>query len=368
MVQRYTPEVEVGLAAMHEEYESLLRDGRRWSLRSLFSTSDGDIADYCRSFRPNRFGAQARAETERFCRRYDIWLEPGGDHYNSMTPYLHPNTITAERMTIIGIFNAILFWLNDRVGREKFGHLSALEQQQARDLVDRLCVLLDTQYAAEHLTPVEAATAELLTMLRKDADEAWFDRFLTATIDHLRPAIRDQNARARDGLLGVEDYIALRVHVSGMYPAIALCEFARDDYLPWDRLGAAGLAQQLHQLRLSTAELGALMNDMFSFEKECIADRADFNLIPIRLLNSPGATLADAIDRAAQIVRDRLGRFHRTRAALIRRCATLPDAALAESVVAHVDDLERCVQATWVWQHTTQRYKGLSIFTENLPS
>ncbi|RDI44883.1 terpene synthase family protein [Nocardia mexicana] len=365
MVQRYTPEVEADLAAMREEYESLLRDGGRWSLRSLFSTPSSDIADYCRGFRPNRFGTQACAEVERFCRGHGIWLESGGAHYNSMTPYLHPNTVTAERMTIIGTFNAILFWLNDRVGREKFAHLSAIEQEEAHELVDRLCRLLGTQFATDDLTPVEAATAELLTTLRKHAGPVWFERFQTATADHLRPAIRDQNARARDALLSVEDYIDLRVHVSGMYPAIALCEFARDDYLPWDRLDGAGLGHDLRQLRRLTAELGALMNDMFSFEKECIGDRSDFNLIPICLLDTPGSGLVGAVNRAAQIVRDRLTRFHRTRSALTSHCAALGDAGLAESVAAHADDLDRCLQATWVWQCTTRRYKGLSIFTEN---
>ncbi|WP_460695773.1 terpene synthase family protein [Nocardia thraciensis] len=364
-MQRYTPEVEADLAAMREEYESLLRGGRRWSLRRLFSMPGSDIADYCRDFRPNRFGAQACEEVERFCRGHGIWLESGGAHYNSMTPYLHPNTVTAERMTTIGIFNAILFWLNDRVGREKFAHLSATEQEQAHILVDRLCRMLDTRFATDGLGPVEAATAELLTTLRKHADPVWLERFLAATADHLRPAIRDQNARARHALLSVEDYIDLRVHVSGMYPAIALCEFARDDYLPWDRLDGSELGDDLRRLRRLTAELGALMNDMFSFEKECIADRADFNLIPVCLLSAPDATLVDAVHQAAQVVRDRMTRFHRVRSALDRHCAALGDATLAESIAAHADDLDGCLQATWVWQCTTRRYKGLSIFTEN---
>ncbi|WP_433207720.1 terpene synthase family protein [Nocardia sp. CA-107356] len=365
MVGEYGPAVEAELAAMRTEYEALVGAGRGWSLRTLFSTPDCDIVDFCEGFAPNRFGVRAAAEVEGFCRRFGIWLEVGGAHYNSMTPYLHPYAATAQRMTTIGIYNAILFWLNDTVGREKFAHLTDTEQRQAAATVERLCGLLDTRNAAMDPTPVEAATVEFLELLDGYADPDWLGRFLDSTIDHLRPAIRDQNARARGELLAVPDYIDLRAQVSGMYPAIALCEFGRDEYLPWHRIQAAGLDADLHRLRRLTVEIGALMNDVFSFEKECIHDRADFNLIPLCLLNNPGATLAEAVLDAGRIVRDRLTEFHRVRARIGRYCGELTDRSVVEPVSAHVEDLLGCVQATWVWQTTTLRYKGISIFNEN---
>ncbi|MFI6365624.1 terpene synthase family protein [Nocardia sp. NPDC050630] len=365
MVGEYTPVIEARLATMQADYAALIRARRKWSLRELFSTSDCDIVDFCAGFAPNRFGEQACAEVEQLCRRYGIWLDAGGAHYNSMTPYLHPHAASAERMTIIGIYNAILFWLNDTVGREKFAHLTDAEKQQARATVEQLCRLLDTRCAATDPTPVEAATVEFLERIGARADPDWLNRFLDSTIDHLRPAIRDQNARARGELLTVADYIDLRAQVSGMYPAIALCEFGRDEYLPWDRIRAVGLDADLRQLRRSTVEIGALMNDMFSFEKECIHDRADFNLIPVFLLNTAGADLADAVHDAARLVRDRLGEFRGIQARIVSRCAEITDSSVAEPVSAHVEDLLACVQATWVWQNTTLRYKGTSIFGEN---
>ncbi|MEV6321667.1 terpene synthase family protein [Nocardia sp. NPDC051787] len=367
MVGEYTSALERDIVNMRVQHEALLRAGRQWSLRARFSTPDWDIADYCRDFRPSRFGAQACAEVERFCRAHGIWLEPGGKHYNSMTPYLHPGAISVERMTIIGLYNAILFWLNDTVGREKFGHLDHDEQRRARAAVDRLCSLLRTCSVPGDSTPLEAATSAFLAMLSALADPAWLDRFIDATIDHLRPAIQDQNARARGGLLSVAEYIDLRARVSGMYPAIALCEFGRDDYLPWDRIRRAGLDGDLRRLRVLTVEIGALMNDVFSFEKECIVDLADFNLIPVVLLNHPGSSLADAVHGATGIVRARLTEFRQVGAATAERCDLVgaDDAALAATVSTHIADLIACVQATWTWQITTLRYKGASIFTEN---
>ncbi|WP_239003438.1 terpene synthase family protein [Nocardia panacis] len=350
---------------MHVQYEALLGEGCGWSLRSLFSTPDCDIADYCRDFAPNRFGLQACERVEQFCRVHGIWLEAGGAHYNSMTPYLHPGAVSAERMLIIGVYNAILFWLNDTVGREKFAHLSAAEQQQAADAVRRLSRVLETRCAPADPLPVETATVELLSMLSQRADPHWLAEFAASTIEHLQPAIRDQNARARGHLLSVADYIDLRAFVSGMYPAIALCEFGSDTYLAWDRITAAGLAGDLHTLRVLTAQIGALMNDVFSFEKECIVDRADFNLIPVWLLNNPGSTLAEAVEAAAAIVRDRLTRFRRIHARMTGRTAQLTDTDLARAVAVHLEDLLGCVQATWVWQITTLRYKGVSIFVES---
>jgi hypothetical protein len=361
----YTSAIERDLDEMRRQYQVLLRDGQQWSLRELFSTPDCDIADYCRDFRPNRFGAQACRQVELFCRSHAIWLEAGGAQYNSMTPYLHPGAASGERMTIIGIFNAILFWLNDTVGREKFAHLSRAEQQQARTTVEQMCRIFEMRGAAADSAPVVTATAEFLAMLTQHAEPRWLNRFQQSTIRHLRSAIRDQNARTRGGLLSVADYADVRAQVSGMYPAIALCEFGRDDYVPWDRVHAAGLDTGLQQLRLLTVEIGALMNDVFSFEKECITDLADFNLIPICLLNTPRMTLADAVPRAAELVRDRFTRFRGIQAQVAAACTCLADADLAETVSAHVEDLVGCVQATWVWQIATLRYKGASIFTEN---
>ncbi|MGY1979117.1 terpene synthase family protein [Nocardia gipuzkoensis] len=367
MVSEYTSALEQEIVTMRGQHEMLLKAGRQWSLRAMFGTPDWDIVDYCRDFRPNRFGEQACAEVERFCREHGIWLEPAGPHYNSMTPYLHPGAVSAERMTIIGLYNAILFWLNDTVGREKFGHLGDREQHQARVATDRLCVLLRTRSAPADPTPMETATSAFLTMLSALADPAWLDRFIESTIEHLRPAIQDQNARARGGLLSVAEYIDLRAQVSGMYPAIALCEFGRDDYLPWDRIGHTELACDLRRLRVLTVEIGALMNDVFSFEKECIVDLADFNLIPAVLLNHPGWSLEDAVRGSTEIVRARLAEFRELGAVAVERCERLgaEDADLAATVSTHIADLIACVQATWVWQVETLRYKGASIFREN---
>jgi len=367
MASRYTAAVEREIADMRAQYETWVANGEPWSLRELFSTADCDIAEYCSEFRPSEFGAQACAEVERYCRGQGIWLEPGGAHYNSMTPYLHPGPVSAQRLTVIGLFNAILFWLNDTVGREKYGHLPESEQGRARAELERLCRLLETREPPADPSPVEAATADFLSQVGELADPQWLAEFLVSTVAHLRTAIRDQNARARGDLLTVAEYIDLRAQVSGMYPAIALCEFGRDSYLDGDRLAGAGLLADLRRLRVLTAEIGALMNDMFSFEKECIADRSDFNLIPVCLLNTPGATLADAVRDAGTVVRDRITEFRQRHDALADRCREpgLADTDLAAQLEVHLADLAGCVQASWVWQLVTTRYKGTSIFAEN---
>ncbi|QLY30317.1 terpene synthase family protein [Nocardia huaxiensis] len=367
MVSEHTSAVEDGIERMRAEYRALLRSDRRWSLRELFSAPGADIAEYCRAFRPNRFGEAACAAVEQFCRRHSLWLDAGGAHYNSMTPYLHPGAITVERMTAIGIYNAILFWLNDTVGREKFGHLSRSGQRAAGVAVERMVRLLETRAAPDDPTPLEAACGEYLAMMTGLAQPEWLERFLTQTVEHLLPAIQDQNARARGSLLDVDEYIELRAHVSGMYPAIALCEFGQDSYLDWADIESAGLADELRRLRVLTVDIGALMNDVFSFEKECITDLADFNLIPLWLLNHPGTDLVQAIEGAAAIVRDRLTEFRTLHERVLADCdrlrANAPESA--KTIALHAADLADCVQATWVWQITTQRYKGESIFIEN---
>ncbi|MFC9433705.1 terpene synthase [Nocardia sp. NPDC057030] len=364
MVRAYDTGVERAIESMHRQYRTLLRNDTSFSLRELFSSPAYDIAEMSASFRPNRFGPEACWATEQFCRAHRIWLE-NGDDYNSMTPYLHPGAIDAERMTIIGIFNAILFWLNDTIGREKFGHLSPSKQNNAHVTVARLSQLFGEHHPPADPTDLESAVIRFLEMLTRSADPAWVDRFLRLTEEHLLPALRDQNARTRGSVLPIADYIDLRNQISGMCLALALCEFGRDSYLPWGRITSSRLGGALRRLRLLTVEIGGLMNDVFSFEKECIADRADFNLIPIVLLNSADNDLSDAIFQACEIVRRRVIAFSHTKTRLIDAADAAPDRDLGARIATHVADLTSCVQATWVWQNATPRYKGKSIFAEN---
>ncbi|MGW4843075.1 terpene synthase family protein [Nocardia brasiliensis] len=364
MGEPYRPAVEWRISTMRAQYLAMRQQGRRWSLRGLFSMADCDIADYCQDFTPNRYGAQACAEVERFCRRHGIWLETYGPQYNSMTPYLHRSAATVERMTTIGIFNAILFWLNDTVGREKFPHLTRDARFAARETVLRLCETLDTGGTTAGSAPIIEAVAEFRGMLVSDADADWLNYFIGSTIEHLTVAIRDHNTRARGTVPTVAEYIDIRGQVSGMRPAVALYEYARNEYLSWDRISAAELGTPLTHLRELTVQVGALMNDIFSFEKECIDDRSDFNLIPVCMLNHPGWTLAEAIFNAAELVRDRFNDLRRTHTLLIEECDRQPG-VVARAVRTHADDLVDGAKATWVWQTTTSRYQGVSIFLEN---
>ncbi|WP_110040711.1 terpene synthase family protein [Nocardia neocaledoniensis] len=352
---------------MHEQHRTLLRRGRNFSLRMLFSSAEYDIAQYSREFVPSEFGRIACADAKSFCRERDIWLEDGGDHYNSMTPYLYNGAADAERLAMIGIYNAILFWLNDTVGREKFAHLTRGDRQRARTSVNRLCRILAEAEIPRNPLPVEQAMIDLMAEMRRHAGHPWWEEFLAATAAHLRAAIRDQNARARGSLLSVPEYVRERAFVSGMYPAIALCEFGSDDFIDWDALRGLHLGSLLTRARDLTVEIGALMNDIFSFEKECITDRADFNLIPVAMLNHPGWDLVEALRYSANAVRERLVEFRRLQQILTNSPACMAGIppALSKGIATHLRDLRGCVQATWVWQTQTLRYKGQSIFMEN---
>ena len=367
MAREYTPHLELEIRDMRQQHSQMLINYKPLSLRKLFSTTDCDIAYYCRDFSPNQFGDIACEDTKQFCIDYDIWLEANGDHYNSMTPYLHPGAITAERMTIIGIYNAILFYMNDTVGREKFGHLTPIEQKEARIAIKRMFQLLETRELPPNPSSMEEAVIDFLGMLDRLGDAEWLDNFIDLTLYHLQPAIQDQNARAQGELLSIQEYIDLRNHVSGMYPAIAMCEFGSDNYLRWDQIETVGLTKSLRQMIELTAEIGALMNDVFSFEKECIVDQSDFNLVAACFLNNPGWSLERAIYYAADIVRDMVTEFRELETFITNRCqklqATNPE--LAKSILIYVDDLIGSVQATWVWQNVTMRYKGNSVFEEN---
>src|SRR5690606_21907031 len=146
--------------------------------------------------------------------------------------------------------------------------------------------------------------------------------------------------------------IDCRLHVSGMYATVGLMEFGDNQYLNWPELAAWGLDHGLKRLQWLCAAIGALMNDMFSFEKEFIVDGSDFNLIPVGLLNHDKWTLQNAVLGAANIVREYVKEFVQLSTDLETRCEfyleTNPE--MVSAVWTNIRALRYSVQATWVWE------------------
>jgi len=354
--------------------ESLLREHERlarerpgsYSLRSLFSDEALDIEAYCRDFRPNPHAAASEADVERFARRHGVWVEKGGDHYNSMTAYLHP-TPDEQRLTIIGKSYAVMFFMNDTIGREKLGHMSAAQKQEVRGVVGRIDKLLETGTLPPGAGRLEEAARESLEEIRQSSPPAWFGRCMAVFKEHIAQSFHDKNARAQAKVPTVDEYIESRLHVAGMYVTIEFMELGDDQFIPWAEVAELGLTAQIRRLQWLCAAIGALMNDVFSFEKEFVAEGSDFNLVPVIAMNAAESGLHHALTEAARMVRAYVVEFRDLAAVLEARRKQLATdhPALASALAAHIRSLTGSVHATWAWQSVTDRYRSpVTIFEE----
>lgn len=354
------------LERVQKEYSALTGTAPVFSLLDLFNFEGFKLEEYCQVFSPHPQMHQLLKECRDFGQRYGIWL-PNAEHYISCALYLFP-TAGTDRMRAIMQNLAIDYYLNDTIGRDVFAGLSPEEQTAANALKDRLFRVREDLYIdEEQATQLELANQEVLTFMSSTAPFSWFREFLRLYNYHIHVTHKNCNINAVGRIASVDEYIDSRCHMAGMHHVVSLVEYSDGSFLDWEWLSATGIDRQLQRLHYTTAAIGGLMNDLFSFEKEVIANCADSNLVMIILYNKPELTLAQAIERAAVLVRSLLiefmGLLEYVRGAVAEHSETHPDNARA--MQAHFSGLERCVQASWIWQVYTQRYKSVySIFRE----
>ncbi|MEU6708153.1 terpene synthase family protein [Streptomyces wuyuanensis] len=359
MPRPFTPRDAARLIQARAEYTALMRLPPRRSLTRILDHGGFSMRAFCSRLTPNPHALEAETRTRSFCRRHGIWLEALGDHYNSMNAYLYP-TATIERLTTTGKHNALAYYLNDTMGRDKHWRLSPAARRSAQRVAAGLIETCDTGCLSRSPSGAEAAALAILDELRFNSPEYWFSRFLPLWKKHLTLALQDRNAQAVGYVTTLDEYVEERLHISGMLHAIALAEYAQDCYLPPEN--PAPPSTHLLQLTRSCAALGAIANDLFSFEKEFIDEEADHNIIAVILLNRPDLSLAGAIDESAGLLRKYLHAYFTA-----ARNLTTSSPATAEEAARYVAATKSIVQATWKWQTDTRRYKRTtSVFRENL--
>ena len=358
----YTPNLQHTTSAILErvqkEYSMLTGDEPVFSLLQLFNFEGFKLEEYCQVFSPHQEMQRLLKETRDFGEHYGIWI-PNAEHYISCAAFLFPNA-GLDRMRAVMQNLAIDYYLNDTIGRDIFPSLSGEEQEAASQLKDRMFKVREDLYIDEDkATPLELANIEVLAFMNDTSPFGWFREFLRQYAYHIHVTHKDCNINAMGRIASVDEYIDSRCHMAGMHHVISLIEYSEGLFLDWEWLAGIGIDKQLQRLHYVTAAIGGLMNDLFSFEKEVIANRADSNLVMIILYNKPELTLTDAIERAAILVRSLLIEFM---GMLEYIKGEVPHSA---TMTAHFQGLERCVQASWIWQVYTRRYKSASsIFHE----
>ncbi|WP_160712982.1 terpene synthase family protein [Chitinophaga solisilvae] len=354
-----------GIARLRKSYSGLLASGKKLSLLNLLDGPHPSIADYCRSYHPNAANDQLTSAVKNWSHSYGIWLQ-SGEHYLTCATYLFP-AADYQRGVYVVKNCAVDYYLNETIGRDVFRKLSPARQQEAARMIRRMASLSDNFQLPALPLPVESANYEMLCEIRDTSPDAWFREFLKMYSYHIGITHRDTTSGGLQKVLNVNEYINLRLHTSGMPHILLLIEYATGRFLDWKWLERQGMKADMEQLQRDTALFGALSNDLFSFEKEVIDCHTDTNLVAVYALNNPELPLPAVIRQVAAIVNKCLSGYFETVSRMENRLRMLETthAPEVEDMNVCLHGIRQCVQASWIWQVYTRRYKRMdSIFRE----
>lgn len=343
---------EAAISRINTEYLRLLEENTNYSLLTLFNSERFDFADYCKDFSPHPKIRQLKQVTLQFGEQYGILL-PNAEHYVTCAMFLFPQA-TLDKILLLSKNYAVDFYLNDTMGRE--AKPTTEEKQRLYEIRDRLAALGDSLAAVGDISLAEKANIEVLSEMSKTTPIAWFNGFLRLYLYHIEVAHKSYDAASLGYVQAIEEYIDMRCYISGMPHTVSLIEYANGVYLNWDVLKASGVAEDIQKINWTVSLVGALTNDLFSFEKEVIDHKTDSNLVVLIALNNFRMGLKESIQIAGSIIRNLLSDYQVLLERIRKNASELSAGDMADLDV-YLTGLKYVLQACWMWQANTKRYK-----------
>lgn len=338
-----------------DQYHEMLNTGFCCSIQDMLNFDDFRLDNYCRKLSPHPRSEEIIQIARQYCEKYDMWT-PQAIHYITCELYLYPSAEFSRMLTML-LNNAIDYRLNDIMGRDLFGHLEIVEQEKAKAMIGRMASVGEDLQSPPDPTPLVFANLELLREMKNNSTPSWFTKFLNYYKFHLEVTHRNGNTAEMGHIPTVEEYISLRCHTSGMHHIVLLIQYAKGNFIG-NGYSAFIPEEMLSRIDLLTARFGCLSNDLFSFEKEVIDAGTDANLVAIIALNMPQLSLKEAIYKTASIVQADLSELIQLIGFCYQKLENMPEQnGIRKMMLEHLIDIELCIQASWLWQVYTQRYK-----------
>ena len=286
---------------------------------------------------------QSMAATYDICSRYGVGLT-GMHRYTSMSSYLFP-AASPERLVTIDLLNAVLFYIDDVYDRNAAGPLDGHDPLTAD--VYRHCIeifLHGRMPAGQHrLYPI---WQELHRRFGALSSADYLQRLTQSLIEHFQATGIANDAFAGLGDERVHAYIEARAHDSGMYPTVLLIEFAAALELDSAVLSHPMIARATYL----TVVVAALLNDLFSYEKEVIQLGSRFNLVDI-LMTAHRLSFESAVHRSVLFINRLIADFQ----AIESHLPVWANPELNQQARVYVNGLRDQMSAAWHWQLSTNR-------------
>ncbi|OMP80027.1 terpene synthase family protein [[Flexibacter] sp. ATCC 35208] len=352
-IHKLSIDVPQALNRVKLQYEELLNAKRSFSLHSIFNCGKFQFDEYCNDFAPHT-DTIIKNSTASFGERYQILL-PDADAYITCCMFLFPNA-PQENILLLSKNYAVDFYLNDKMGRDV--KPSSQEMKELYEIRDRLATLTTDLKLYPNASAAEIANIEVLKQISDLSPSQWFNKFLKQYLNHIDIAHQPYDIVRNGNMQSIEDYIRIRVEISGMPHTVTLIEFAHSNFLDWELLESIGLADDMRKLNEIVSYVGALTNDFFSFEKEVIDRQSDSNLIFVVLINNFRMRLDEAIEVAGHIISNLLNDYENSLTQIRDRLNVSNISEVSKNQInKYLNGLKSVLQACWTWQTYTQRYK-----------
>jgi len=350
--------VATALDRVYNEYSERVNLTTGFSLLNLFNSADFQFDSFCQDFVPHSNIGELKRETIDFGQEYGILL-PNAEHYITCAMFLFPSA-PIEKIVRLSKNYAVDFYLNDTMGRE--AKPTTEEKLRLYEIRDRLAAVGEDLETFGDISTAEKANLTVLAEISRTSPISWFRTFLKQYLYHIDVAHKSYDTASLGHIPTIEEYIDIRCAISGMPHTVTLIEYSMDNYLDWQKLDQAGLKELVQQINQTVSLVGALTNDLFSFEKEVIDHKTDSNLVMVVLLNNFRMRLTEAVQLSGNIVRDLLEDYVRL-SLMINQKAGLSSAMSPDdryTLDAYLKGLKTVLQACWTWQTATKRYKRKS--------
>lgn len=277
------------------------------------------------------------------CQRLDIRL-PHYDEYDNMTCYVYPSS-PRDRVITIGLVMNMMFYIDDTF---EAGKGQEIDPSYLARVVENCIRIICTGQQPEEDLPLYRVALELHERLWKRTNPAWFQRFVGALKTYMKSEVIVDSVLDDRGEIDIDKFVHTRELDSGAWVVFHLIEFANDRYLT-DELFANEYMQETMHL---AAQIAALSNDLFSYEKEWHLPKGHFNLISV-LMEKEQLSFEDAVARAIDHINMLLMRFKE----LYCNMPDFEERTLNHAACSYVQGLWYVVSAMWHWQLATNRYR-----------
>ena len=259
--------------------------------------------------------------------------------HTTMTNYLYVDCPVDKMVNVLVTYD-VLYFLDDFFGEDT-------NTGQSPDFYKILDLWKGEKrhHSKQHLVEtLYESIAYISSLLKADSSASFFNKYTNSVVEHLSYALTKKDYKT------VDEYTAIRLMTSGMYPVIDLIEYVHNICLSDALINTKELA--IIELRESCALIGALSNDLFSYAKE---KHSAYNLINAYLITKKASNYNEAVLKSITHVNTIHSVFELTLKKAKQQLEYLqPGDRL--TVATYYKALEVIVAASYHWQRSTNRY------------